>query len=613
MNTTSKTENIKVYWLVNQIGRAFQEKNDLLMKNGYIVQVFNNIEALISMATTYRPSVIVLDTALTPSLYIQKCINLISKKAELKGVRKILSVSEYDETLYNLAAANVFRDIIPLDIEDSLWLARFNFATSRKNRPLAPPRYQLKVEEDARISFPARITWINDKHMFIETKASPELGQTFYLDGAFNNTIKSPNFPLVELQSSKSQDTNLMYRFSKGILAKWDSSKYPGVKELLLKLKQTNFGPKIRVFVIAKNPDIRSHISSSLDSLRFEVDVALRLQSIYEEPKYFSPHVIFIEDSMCKDQGAMSKIQKMMEELQQTTNIYIVGKNADVSLLPNYFDNVKLFSLPVFPPNLSRLILTQNILLSHNDQDTIYLSSDHPYSLAQLTYSAKITALHSTCISISTQFKLAPYALCTLQSQTLNKDIPRKLYTKIYRTYSETDDMTGHIKYGADCYLCDLTDVERTTLSKNIQELSDININYKDNYIFSPLENIFTEESLYRQINLKNKISKLLSISPKSVEPSQATKLDLPLDTYEEVKEEKSEVVTPRKDRSLLKIAISIILMIATLYTVVIIVTALAPMWTKSGSQYTESLRKMAPDKFKKSLQLEEEDTQDQN
>ncbi len=606
MNTTAKTENIKVYWLLNQMSRAFQEKNDLLLKNGYVVQVFNNIESLISMATTYRPSVIVIDTAMTPSLYIQKCINLISKKAELKAVRKILSVSEYDETLYNLAGANVFRDIIPLNIEDSLWLARFYFATSRKNRPLSPPHYQLKVSEDATISFPARITWISDKHMFIETKANPELGQSFYLDGAFNNTVKTHNYPLIELQSTKSQDTNLMYRFSRGILAKWDSSKYPGVKDLLKKLKQTNFGPKIRVFVIAKDPDIRSHIASSLDSLRFEVDVALRVQSIYEEPKYFSPHVIFIEDVMCKDPSTVSKIQKMMEELQQDTCIYIVGKNADVSLLPNYFDNIKLFSLPIFPPNLSRLILTQNILLSHNDQDTIYIGSDHPYSLAQITYGAKITALHSTCISISTPFKLIPYALCTLQSSTLNKDISRKLYSKIYRTYSETDELTGSTVYGADCYLCDLTDDERVLLSKNIWDLANQNINYKDNYIFSPLETVFTEESLYKQINLKNKISKILSLS-KDKEASSVV-VDVPIKSSSPQKEEEPEVYHKPKDRSLLKIAISIVLMIATLYTVVIAVTALAPMWTKSGSQYTESLRKMAPDKFKNSIKLEEED-----
>ena len=612
MNTTTvKTENIRVYWLLNQMSRDFQDKNDLLIKNGYVVQVFNNIESLISMAVNYRPSVIVLDTAMVTELYIQKCINLISKKADLKGVRKILSVHEYNESLYNLASANVFRDILPLNIEDSLWMARFYFATSRKNRPLSPPKYQLKFNEEARLSFPARITWISEKNMFIETRVNPEFGQSFYLEGSFNDTIKNHNTPRIELKSTKSQDNNLMYRFSKGILVKWDSSRYPDVKNLFTKLKQTNFGPKIRVFVISKTPELRTHISSSLDSLRFEVNVALRVQSIYEEPKYFSPHIIFIEDSMCKDPTSFSKIEKMIQELGQETYIYIVGKDADVKLIPSYYDNIKVFALPVFPPNLSRLILTQNILLSHDDKDRIYLGSDHPYSLARLSCDASITALHSTCISISTPFKLIPYGLCTLESKTLNKDIRRKLYSKIYRTYTTTDDMTGSNVYGADCYLCDLTDDERAILTKSIQELANISINYKDNYIFSPLESIFTEESLYKQINIKNRVSKLFPlIKDTSSDFQQNEDFMVQAGSIVDRSEEISQIPIKAKvkDRSTLKIAISIILMIATLYTVVILVSAIAPMWTKSGSEYTESLRKMAPDKFKKSSSILEDE-----
>src|SRR5690606_35297475 len=94
--------------------------------------------------------------------------------------------------------------------------------------------------------------------------------------------------------------TELRYRFSEALVCSWNPSEQSTKKinSMLAKQNSISAGNFCRTYVVARNTELRKHLTSILSKNSFEVKFALQLQAITTEPKFFGPDLVIIEDSL---------------------------------------------------------------------------------------------------------------------------------------------------------------------------------------------------------------------------------------------------------------------------------------------------------------------------
>jgi hypothetical protein len=590
----------------------------MLNKRGFSVQFFQTLEGLSKALAERRVAIIVLGDE-GPSNVVEKNLAQLMSIPEVQGTRLVLSVSRYDEYLSMLAACSSFRDLIPIDLDEKHWVSRFIFATARSPIPMQEPHPQLSFNHMAALSLPARLVWVSEKRMLIEAKLRPEPGTSLHLSGAF---VKALGLQKLSIVIEESRRTDLIYRFSDAVVARWSVPQNcrEAAAKLLSQMRQTDFGPRCKVFLAIQDKDLRARIVKDLDPLRFEVNVALQKQSIVDEPKFFSPQIVFIEDKLCAP-TELERIRQMMDNLSAEVPVYVIGNRVQIRKLQSLDPLRKINQLNKLPERLTDAIFTKYLPPNsrkslHADEDAVNITPDHSFSFAEVTVSSRLLQLHARAAKLAVPVHIDSFGLCKVDSPIVSRFTGVRPYAKILESYGNPKIDAGNFHHIVETYICDLPQELRQRLAIGLAGLSQ--------EILSENPYAQVDESLQAVANAKAYAPHLMAKMEAGYEPPLfAQDQSIPTKgTEEQVTEILQDVadavdgffdtlIDMIRSKGLRQFLVFVGLTSFLMTVIYFSVTLIAPKWTKSGGQYTDSLRNFAPQKFEerqRNLELQEQD-----
>jgi hypothetical protein len=475
MSSGNETKKRRTYWITDTVSSQTRDRALVLNQKGYDVRFFTTLDSLIAELETQRAGVIVVSDE-GETKRVERIILTLMSLPEIQGARMILTVTKTDadgDRLKYLAACGSFRDIIPMNMDDHQWVQRFTFATAGRPMHYTQPSGQISLNNISAVTLPARVTAIDGQHLRLESRVRPTAGAILSLTGPLAEAMGAPS---LTLKVESTQRSRLLYRFSDAIIASWSvPASAKNHAQLLisnLKAQVRESGPRCRVFVAAQSPALRQAILTKFEDPRFEVSTALQKQSIVDEPRFFTPDIVFIEDQLCIDENS-ARFEQMMQVLNDSTTVLIFGKHEQVSNLRQRYADRKILSFHKIPKNLAETVLTR-FMPAHGGRiegladDASHLSADSPYSLAELSFPARLMHIHPHAAGIALPHLVGDFALCRLDSPLLRRILGRNPYIKFTEIYADGRSHRGDFPHLADGYLADLNQNDRQALSQGL-------------------------------------------------------------------------------------------------------------------------------------------------
>lgn len=405
-----------IYWMSQKTSELHRSRAELLEDIGYNVQFFSNFAELSEEIKSRRVSIVIVSDEGDES-EVLKAISSLPNMPEIHGARLLFCASSGSINCQKSATLNSFRDIIQLDWDDHTWLKRFEFSTASQASDLELEDKLSRVNQSITCQLPARIAWLETERMWVESRARCPVETSFTLKGAL---MENAGYESIDYQVNDIVSNNLFFRYSQAMLS--SCKDVPQAHEKMLKLaKQLDTKEKPKVFVAVQSPALRATILKYLDSDTFEVHTALQKKSLIMEPKFFSPHLVFIEDRLCAGE-AMSRFLSMSSGLPESSCIVVVGNNDDLSSFKNFCAGRRLEALVRIPKNLKDLVFTSYLTgteFGHFKTTRFHIPHDHPYSYAELEVKTKLIGIASDGIEIALPFPIESFGLVRLQNKTL--------------------------------------------------------------------------------------------------------------------------------------------------------------------------------------------------
>ena len=353
--------------------------------------------------------------------------------------------------------------MIPLDIEDSSWVSRVTFAAAGRAVSFPKPVGQITVNSIAALRMPARIVWVSPGRVWIESRIQAPVGSVLTVEGGFAAAF---GMEAISITVEENVRKNLMYRFSDATVASWSvpASVSGKTTEVLAKLLQQNTGPRCRVFIAVQNQKLRNKLIETFDHPKFELGSALQKQSLINEPRYFNPHVVLIEDSIARDQGGA--LDEMIAGLSPHSAIMILGHYHGLAALKSRHPGRRIAIVKNLPRTLPELLLKRfapvlSTTAEGIDEDAIFLLAEHEMSFAEITLPARLTGIHPIAGEVAAPVNIGNFALAQLDSPFLRRQIGRSPWIKFVSVKQETQPGAAHLTTSAEFFFADLQAADR--------------------------------------------------------------------------------------------------------------------------------------------------------
>ena len=464
-----------IYWVSQKPENpVLQKKVQLLEKNGSKVILIPSFTELIDHYRSQRSAVIVVTDDFAHD-EIDEALTLLNLQPEFLAVRFVLALTESNHKIIQKAVQVGFRDVIALDIADTIWLQSFNFSTSSKPLRAYSPIPQVSLRNLCTVNLPVRIVWISKKEIHFEARLKTKPGERLKLKSLLGYELGSK---WLSLKVLKHHSTNLSYRHSDAYTCSWEPLK-SGTSEINTRdvsdcLDSFERKPPIKGFIAVSSMVLREQLLKRFSQKDIDLTVALQRKSIALEPKFLNPDFIFIEAGL-----TTGKNQDLLKELLANKNdrcpIYILGENASAD---DYVDLSEEQRKHIVVINRFQHNFTEKIL-SHVDggrvpksrHEHFYIPKDNILSFAEIAFSARLTQIHPYSLSLALPFSLPTYGMIGVSAPLLTAATGRVCYSKITATsYQENSEIDG-FPYIVQCRLSDLVANERRSLAAGIQKL----------------------------------------------------------------------------------------------------------------------------------------------
>ena len=482
---TIKTSKRRTYWLTEEITAGLRERALLLNQKGYDVHFFTSLEAFTAAAIKQRAGVIVLSDSFEDTV-TQRILLSFMSLTEAQGSRLVMVRFNLTESINALAACANCRDIIPYHLDIKSFLTRFIYATAGKPMPFIQPAGQFTLNDIAALAFPARLTWVSSRHLRFECRIRPPVGATLKLKGPL---ATAAGVPFITLEVTETQRSHMLYRFSDATVAKWHvpAEAMANMVGALADLSKHDPGPRCRIFIAVPSPELRAQVLIHFDTPQFDIQIALQKQSIVEEPRFFTPDTVVIEDLLCLEDGG-ERFAAMMTNLQEQTTVVIIGKMPDFAAVQAAWPKLRVIQHARLPTTFGERVLTRYLPIRQtvrevDDKSGVNIASQHPFSRAEIVFPARLKRIHPQVAQLALTFPVSNFALCRIDSPLLRKMIGRPPYIKLTNTYQDTHPLASPFVNLVEGYLADLHPAEQALVGqgmirmvgRSIEQISQVN------------------------------------------------------------------------------------------------------------------------------------------
>lgn len=463
-----------LYWITADLTDNHRYLSENLKDQGISIRFFNRVDELQKAFRAQRVTTIMVGDEGPPEIAGRLLENL-TQNSEFYGVRFVLSLTPpLRSELTDLAWRLGVRDMIPIDLEFKHWHRRFVFSTSGKPIRFPVPQPRMTLRGICGLSIPARISWISGNRVRVEARIKATAGTTLKLKGPLAEHL---GMKMISLAVESQDKSRLRYRYSDALVCRWQipQTRMAKLNLILDHLARQDLDMAARVFLVAKSPELRTHVLKTLRNPRFEVASALSKQHILNEPSYFSPHLVMLEDSFCVP-GEYRLIKKMAASLQPGVPVLVLGNKANLKELRHHCPDRKFFAVAHDRRDLENLILSRfikpaDMQVSGLDPEARNLPSDSPFSWGEVHFSARLTAIHPTAAQVAMPVNLANFTICRLESPLVGRILGRQVYAKITDTFPDYSGEGLAFPFLIDTFLVDVMESERQKLASRIGQL----------------------------------------------------------------------------------------------------------------------------------------------
>lgn len=459
-----------VYWLAHTLSPLEREKAAFLAEKECEIQFFSDLSQLIGAFSVHRAGTVVLSDEGSQE-DARALMARVAATPELYGVRFVLSVREPRYETMRVAYALGFRDIIPSDLDRRAWLRRFHFSTSIAPTSLPQPHPMMSLNAISAVHVPARVIWISSSRIRIETRIAAGIGSKFHMSGPIADYLGLKTLTLTVLEKPR---LNLRYRFAEAFVCQWQAPDEALRKKgmLLEHLRKVDVGAACRAFGVIQSPEIRAELLEILKAPRFEVATALNKKGISEEPKYFHPHIVFIEDRMLGGDNS-GQIAELLQSLDSRVPLVVIGLNADFDRLRSVALGRKIIPLPRLKPTLPMMIFEKYLphrwlsgLGEPEDANLVHAGSE--FSFAEIKLPARLRGIHPHAAELALPMQVGAYGLCRIESPYIGRILRRTPLAKITESYEDPRKQADDFRYCIECVFTDVMQGERTRLVRDL-------------------------------------------------------------------------------------------------------------------------------------------------
>ena len=422
------------YWLTETVTALDKSRAELLYSKGVQISFFTDLETVLKTCESKRVSTIIVNDSFPRSQTID-IIESIAANPNLYGVRILLNRKKSDTFIDNLAYKEGFRDLIPSNLPNNMWVNRVSFSSSITDTRLPVTTPNLGLRAMARVCVPTRIIWLGPKKLKIESKVEAKPGDKINLIGPLADKLGQK---VLSLTVDSREISNLRYRFGNAFVCSWNTSKEKNgkLRIILNHIESQAEESPIKIFMAVSSASMRSELISSLSQPEYVIASALSRNHIITEPKYYGPDIVFIEDELCKFEE-LGLFGKMAENLPKGCPIVIIGEINSIEELRSLAPSRKIHVLPRIKKNLNSLIF-QRYLKQHKPRSNIEgtcIPDTNPMSHGELYFSARLTSVSPYAATVKTPINIGKFGLCRIESPFFKRIIKGSITSKISDNY----------------------------------------------------------------------------------------------------------------------------------------------------------------------------------
>lgn len=518
-----------VIWLCKTNTKESERKKKILEQHGYLVSCVTSITSLKERVKLQRANIVAVSQDQNPADLCEDILQL-AKVTETKGSKWLLFTIRQNTKLQEYAAGANFKDFIPLDLPDKIWMQRFLYATVGHSLNYPIPNGQLSHSSLVNVEFPFRLIWITESKLRLESHVTPSIGSILKLKGHLNSELGTK---IIDLNVQAISSTRLNYRYSSAIEGTWtyankDASKCQNViKQLRI------FSPKQRhrVFLAVRNQGIRRDLNNLLSSEEFELNSAIQLKSLGTEPSFFTPDLIIVESFLCQEKY-LDNLYALLDTTPNSVPLIIVGTkefNPKSNARLNSSDR-KIFSFYQVPPgflaHINSLLKSPKKKTKASGHELIsFFQSDDPIAFGSIVVSGSLNKVHPRVIELSLNHPVKDFAIGKLISPLYKKWLPFDPWIKLTKSSKTVEQNRPPTIQTTQCILISINSTQQSNITKQICRLVEIILMPKGEVGHLPQEeanlNIASEEEFEQN---KKTVSKLQSEIKVSTKPPQRHK-----------------------------------------------------------------------------------------
>lgn len=454
-----------IYWICAKPSPQVSEKVEMLRRFKIEVTMLPDLPSLTRAYSQSRLNTILVSDDLVDR-NISESLQKILVRPDYAGVRLILSSSSPSSDFIRLAVALGFRDIIPLDLHPDEWIRRYVFAAAGQPSDLAEPMPQLALRNIAALHVPARISWISEKELWLETRLVAPVGSQLNITGGVSQLLGVHHITVKVLEHHQ---THLHYRYSDALLCRWDLPRQMQEKKqpLLDFIHEKKEAPPHRIYNIVRSQTLRKEIIKQLDPRHYHLYVALNKTNMVHEPRYISPDAIVIEDVMCLGPNRAA-FKEMLSQLTRPTPIFVIGPGAVEDAFRDISKSVPITTLRELPSSLGSF-LTEKVGPPYILREgATFVARSHELSYAQIVLPARLTAIHPQTVQLALHFPLGRFGICALESPPFTQVLGRNVHIKVMQSRQKLERGIEDFPFYINGILIDLRRDERLNLARHL-------------------------------------------------------------------------------------------------------------------------------------------------
>ena len=437
-----------------------------LHSRGVKIDFVSSLEQL-SQRFKQKRSIVVILSDQGDDAYLESNFKKFISLPDATGARLILDQTIGRQDVADLAVWNGFRDIIPCSTIVDEWVDRFMFAASFGPNQTSEPKLQLNDQIPAGLELPARIVKLAPDTIRLETRLDPELGAIVQLQGELARNLGTKP---ISARVKKKDKQNLTHRFGQALELEpiFDLKAKLRYLANLSELRVLSTHAARRIFVVATNPNLRSKIIDRFQSMQQIVRTAVNKSSVFEDPRYFSPELVVIENKLCTEDNS-EIFAKMLSILKKDCLCVIVGP-MEISPIISQFPDLKFLQVPLETQDFG--VLLSSLPEKKAEESTIDLPIQHPLTFGRLLIKVTISKLQPQSGEFYSNVAISNFALAWLDYPSDASELGRKPIIKILSLAKQAKKSQEKVddQYQIQFYLSDATLSDRIPIPQSLPD-----------------------------------------------------------------------------------------------------------------------------------------------